>query len=107
FAFKVKKEDSPILGQKMARLEIQDIYGNILPVIAFPDSWENIQKRVSEMSASKHTIEPGLAIYFSGSFQYENEHATSFIIDDILDYQQLPELPEDLKSRKIKMPRKK
>lgn len=106
FAFKVKKEDSPIRGQLMARLNIQDYLGNNLAVLAFPESWEFIQKRVhKELSGGTSKLDAGVAIRFIGSFQHENEHTYSFIIDDILDYQDPPYLPKDLKSKKVKMPR--
>lgn len=107
FSFKVKKEDSPILGQEMARIDMQDIYGNELSVVAFPDSWNHIKNRIVELSGSKHEIGVGMAIFCTGAYQYESEHVQSFIIEDILDYQPLPSLPKDLKARKIKIPRKK
>lgn len=107
FSFKVKKEDSPIFGQLMARIEVQDIYGNDLSIIAFPDSWDNVQNRIKSLSAGRDVLSPGVAIYFTGAYQYENELSVSFIIDDILDYQPIPKLPSDIKSRKVKMPRAK
>ena len=107
FSFKVKKEDSKIRGQVMARLVLQDKWGNDLSIIAFPQSWENIQNRIKERSAGKNKLEAGIALNIIGSFQYESEHVFSFIIDDILDHRSAPTLPSDLKARKVSMPRAK
>jgi hypothetical protein len=106
FVFRVKKEDSVIFGQEMARIQVQDPWGGELSVIAFPKGWEAMQQRIHiELSGGKHHPAPGLAIFFRGVFQWENSHTYSFILDDILDYKPSPSLPEDLKSRKVKMPR--
>jgi DNA polymerase-3 subunit alpha len=106
FSFRVKKEDSKIFGQEMARLTVQDPFGNDLALIAFPEAWEYAQHRIQkELSHGKHKLDVGVAIFFSGSFQWENEHTYSFILGDILDYKPFPSLPSDLKSRKVKMPR--
>ena len=107
FSFKVKKEDSKIRGQIMARLGIQDAWGNVLSVVAFPQSWEDIQLRIKERSGGKDKFEPGIALKIVGSFQWENEHTYSFIIDDILEHKPAPALPDDLKARKVRMPRAK
>jgi hypothetical protein len=56
---------------------------------------------------SHQDVEPGLAIRFLGLFQWENEHSTSFVLSDILDYKAPPSLPEDRSSKKVKMPRAK
>lgn len=107
FSFKVKKEDSPILGQIMARLTVQDPWGNDLSVLAFPESWEAMQDRIGrELSGGKFKIQPGLAIYFRGSFQWEGGGMQySFVMGDIMDCMGAPALPADLKSRKVSMPR--
>lgn len=106
FSFKVKKEDSKIRGEIMARITVQDPFGNELTVLAFPDAWKNAQERIEkELSCGKHKFDAGIAIYFTGNFQYENEYNYIFILSDIIDYKEEPELPTDLKSRKIKMPR--
>lgn len=106
FSFKVKKEDSKIRGEIMARMTIQDPFGNEMTVLAFPEAWKNAQERIEkELSCGKHKFEAGIAIYFTGNFQYENEYNYIFILNDIIDYKEEPELPTDLKSRKVKMPR--
>lgn len=105
FSFTVKKEDSPIFGQEMARLTIQDAWGDETGLLCFPEAWDGMKARIKELSSSKQEIEPGIAIRFLGSFQWENEHSTSFVLSDILDYKAPPSLPEDRSSKKVKMPR--
>jgi DNA polymerase-3 subunit alpha len=109
FSFKVKKEDSKYLGQEMARMTIQDPFGNELSVVAFPNDWHHIQERVTKELAERKgdKLQEGVAIQFGGSLQFESEHAYSFIINEIYRYQGVPGLPDDLKSRKIKLPRTK
>lgn len=108
FSFIVKKEDSPIFGQEMARLSIQDPWGDEAAMLCFPEAWEGMKNRIEkELSGGKQSIEPGIAIRFLGSFQWENEHSTSFVLSDILDYKAPPSLPEDRSSKKVKMPRAK
>ena len=107
FSFKVKKEDSPILGQMMARMMVQDPWGNDLNVLVFPEGWESMQDRIGrELSGGKWKVEAGLAIYFRGAFQWEGGGMqTSFVMGDIIDCMGAPALPADLKSRKVSMPR--
>jgi DNA polymerase-3 subunit alpha len=104
FVFTVKKEDSKIFGKEMARLSIKDPWGDESTLLCFPEAWEGMKERVAEL---KKNIEIGLAIRFLGQFQWENEHSTSFILSDILDCKAPPSLPEDRKSKKVKMPRSK
>lgn len=106
FSFTVKKEDSPIFGQEMARLTVQDPWGDEAAMLCFPEAWEGMKTRIEkELSGGKQSVEPGIAIRFLGSFQWENEHSTSFVLSDILDYKSAPSLPEDRSSKKVKMPR--
>ena len=107
FSFTVKKEDSPIFGQEMARLTIQDPWGDEAALLCFPEAWEGMVSRLKELSGGKQEVVPGIAIRFLGLFQWENEHSTSFVLSDILDYKAPPSLPEDRSSKKVKMPRAK
>ncbi len=107
FSFTVKKEDSPIFGQEMARLTIQDPWGDESGLLCFPEAWDGFKTRLKELSGNKQDIEPGIAIQFLGSFQWENENSTSFVLSDILSYKAPPSLPEDRASKKVKMPRTK
>jgi hypothetical protein len=108
FVFTVKKEDSKIFGQEMARITLQDPWGDESVLLCFPEAWEAMKVRIEkELSGGKQKIETGIAIRFLAQFQWENEHSTSFILTDILDYKTPPCLPEDRKSKKVKMPRSK
>lgn len=107
FVFTVKKEDSPIFGQEMARFTIQDPWGDESSLLCFPEAWEAFKERVKSLSGNKQDIEPGLAIRFLGLFQWDNEATTSFVLNDILSFKAPPSLPEDRSSRKVKMPRSK
>lgn len=107
FSFTVKKEDSPIFGQEMARLTIQDPWGDESSMLCFPEAWEGMKNRLKELSGNKQEVVPGIAIRFLGSFQWENEVLTSFVLSDILDYKAPPSMPVDRESKKVKMPRTK
>jgi hypothetical protein len=76
-------------------------------LICFPEAWEAMKDRIQKLSGRKEIVRPGIAIEFTGSFQWENSHGQSFILTDILRYKSPPALPEDRKSRKVKMPRSK
>lgn len=104
FSFTVKKEDSKIFGQEMARLTLQDPWGDESALLCFPEAWEAMKIRIEkELSGGTQKIEPGIAIKFLAQFQWENEHSTSFILSDILDYKAPPYLPKDRTSHKVKM----
>jgi len=108
FVFTVKKEDSKIFGQEMARLTLQDPWGDESALLCFPEAWEAMKVRIeNELSGGKQKIEPGIAIRFLAQFQWESEHSNSLILTDILDYRTPPLLPEDRESKKVKMPRTK
>jgi hypothetical protein len=64
-------------------------------------------ERIKDLSGGKQKVEAGIAIRFLAQFQWENEHSTSFILSDILDFKAPPRLPEDRASKKVKMPRSK
>lgn len=105
FSFTVKKEDSPIVGQVMARINIQDAWGEECCLICFPEAWEIMKNRIKELSGGFQIIEAGIGIRFLASFQWENENSISFVLSDILDFKPKPSLPEDRSSKKVKMPR--
>lgn len=105
WSFKVGKEDSPIFGQEMARLTLQDPWGTTMQMLVFPEAWVAAQDRVKELSGGKSKIEDGLAIHFTGLFQWEGPDNYSFVLTDILNFKGQPEIPkDDLKGKKIKMP---
>jgi DNA polymerase III alpha subunit len=103
FSFIVKKEDSKIFGQEMARITVQDPWGDESTILCFPEAWLGFKDRIKELKKGVE-IGPGLAIKFLGSFQWENDHTNSFILTEILDVKGPPVKPAD-KSKKVKMPR--
>jgi DNA polymerase III alpha subunit len=105
FVFRVKKEDSKIFGQEMARFNIRDPWGREMALLCFPEAWEAFKLRVEKLSGKKGSIEPGVAIRFTCLFQWESENVNSLILSDILDYRSPPSLPDDRASKKVKMPR--
>ena len=105
FEFKVKKEDSKIFGQTMARVTIQDPFDNILSILVFPTSWEKAKARVLELSGGKYELCPGVAVFVSGVFQWETEDSTSFILSDILSCKDSPKIPANLKAKSVKISR--
>ena len=108
FVFTVKKEESPIFGQEMARLTLQDPWGDEACLICFPEAWEGMKHRIEkELSRGNQKITTGVAIRFLGLFQWETENSVSFVLNDILDFKSPPALPADRSSRKVKMPREK
>lgn len=104
WSFAVKKEDSPIFGQEMARVTVQDPWNNKLDLVCFPDCWQNIPERLKQLGF-KDKFEEGIAMEFNGVFQYDGENSYSMILNDILDIKEMPQLPADLKGRKVKLPR--
>lgn len=107
FEFKVKNEESKIFGQTMARLTFEDLFGNVVDMVAFPNSWQAAKDRVEkELSGGKGKIQPGVAIYFNGAFQWDNPTEYSIILGDILSYKEAPKIPKSLKSKAVKIPRK-
>jgi hypothetical protein len=103
FEFKVKKEDSKIKGEVMARLTIEDPYGNQIGVTCFPDGWLNLQNKCLLYSKGNQKIEPGCGLYISGNLNwYDNE--LSIIFSDIDKFCGPPALPADFKEkRKVSM----
>lgn len=102
FSFTVKKEGSKIQGETMAKLVLEDPYGNNVNITCFPDGWTKLQKRVKELSDDKYKLEPGVGLYINGNLQwYEGE--ISVIFDDLAKFSPPPQLPSDLKAKKISM----
>jgi DNA polymerase-3 subunit alpha len=107
FSFTVKKESSKIFGQEMGRVTLLDPWGNELQMVCFPEAWANANERINKLSKGKFKMEPGIALYLKGQFQWENELTYSFILGDIISYKAPPALPKEMKSQKVKMPRAK
>lgn len=104
FEFKVKKEDSKIRGEVMAKVTLEDPHGNQMTMTCFPDGWIKLQDRCLELSNNKHNFEPGIGLYINGNLNwYEGE--ISLIFEDLAKFSPPPQLPKDLKAKKVTLPK--
>lgn len=98
FEFKIKKEGKNY-GKIMLKADIEDIYGDICSLTVFPDSYQKIQD-VLKLKKNKFKFEDGVGISFSGSVNvYEDE--TGLVLNDVYDIIPPPQLPLDLKAKKV------
>jgi DNA polymerase-3 subunit alpha len=102
FEFKVKKEDSKMRGQLMAKIAIEDIYGSQIVLTCFPDGWENLKKKCLKMSGGKQKFDVGCGIYFNGNLSWYNGEL-GITYEDVVKLCSPPQLPADLKAKKINM----
>jgi DNA polymerase-3 subunit alpha len=102
FEFKVKKETSKIFGQTMAKVDIEDPYGNTTSMTMFPSGLELFNERLRKLAGNKVVLEPGIAVHCSTSINwYEGE--VSLIFENLMKAAPAPPLPSDLKARKVSM----
>jgi len=100
FEFKVKKEDSKIRGEVMAKITLEDPHGNRMMMTCFPDGWVKLQNRCLELSNNKNNFEPGVGLYVNGSLNwYEGDISLTF--EDLAKFSPPPQLPKDLKAQKV------
>ena len=106
FTFKVKKEGSKFFGQEMAKVTMEDAYGTQMSVTIFPDRLVDINKAIKNIYKNKVKFDVGTVVHFGGSASvYEEE--VGVILDRVYDMRQPPQMPEDLKPRKISLRTKK
>jgi len=100
FEFKIKK-DGKLLGRTMVKALIEDINGEQCMLTIFPDTWDQMQKRIKDLNP-KSTFEDGLAIHFSGSVNiYEDD--IGLIINNLYNIYEVPKVPSDLKPKKVNL----
>jgi DNA polymerase III alpha subunit len=99
FEMKVKKEGSKLLGRTMAKLLIEDIFGNQGNLTIFPESLDFSLKQIKLLTNSKVKLEPGIALHFSGSVNYYNDEA-GIILDKLYAIASKPAEPIDIKIKK-------
>ncbi len=100
FEFKVKKETSKLLGRTMAKVMIEDEFGDQISLTVFPDGWKGVKDRMKELCGNKMKFEPGIAISFSGQVNiYEDQ--IGIILDYLFDFTTPPKKPVDLKVKKV------
>jgi DNA polymerase-3 subunit alpha len=101
FEFKVKKEKSKYYGQAMIKAVIEDKNGDQCSLTIFPDRWQLVQERIKNISR-KSTFDIGLALSFAGNTNdYEDD--MGIILDNLFNISIIPELPGDLKAKKINL----
>lgn len=106
FEFKIKKENSKMLGQNMVKCVIEDEFGEQINLTIFPDSLKKAHKRIKECYGNKYKLEPGISIHFNGSVNlYDDE--IGIIMRDLFDACPPPPVPSDLKAKKIVVSRSK
>jgi len=102
FEFKVKKEDSKIFGEIMAKVDLEDPYGNVVAMTIFPSGLEKFNNRIKLLGSKNMTLEPGIAVHCAASANwYENN--LSLIFSDLKRVAPIPPKPSDLKARKVSM----
>lgn len=100
FEFKIKKETSKYVGQDMMKCVIEDEFGDQIGVTIFPDSLNKARKAIKDAYGNKYKLDVGMSIYFNGSVNlYEDE--IGIILRDLFDGCPPPEVPSDLKAKKI------
>lgn len=106
FEFKVKKEDSKIRGEVMAKICLEDPYGNQINMTCFPEGWDELKTKVSSLSKGKFKFEPGCGIYINANLGwYEDQLSLTF--EELLKFSPPPQVPSDLKPKKVDMKSKK
>lgn len=102
FEFKVKKEDSKLRGEIMAKVALEDPHGNQMTMTCFPDCWAKLQNRCLDLSNNKHKFEPGVGLYINGNLNWYDGDI-SIIFEDLAKFSPPPQLPKDLDPKKVKL----
>lgn len=101
FEFPVKKETSKYYGQRMIKAVLEDKNGDQCNCTIFPDRWQVVQKRIQEIN-KKAEFGIGIALHFSGNTNsYEDN--MGIILDQLFDIATAPNVPIDLKAKKINL----
>lgn len=100
FEFKVKKENSKIFGQTMAKVILEDPYGVQVNVTFFPEKWQYLHERIKDRN-SKLKFEIGMALSIIGNIQWFDGNI-SIIFDELQEAKGAPQTPPklELKSKK-------
>jgi DNA polymerase-3 subunit alpha len=102
FEFKIKKETSKLFGKTMARVDIEDPYGNTSSMAIFPAGLELFNERLRILTGNKVVLEPGIAVYCEASVSWY-EGNVSLIFENLSRVAPIPPRPKDLKARKVSM----
>lgn len=93
----------------MGRLVLQDVFGNAVNIVVFPEGLQVLQKTLRDLGGTKAKLEPGIAIEIiaipdkrtteDGSAKNTNER----IFNNLCKFSSFPAKPSDLKPKKITM----
>lgn len=102
FEFKVKNEESKIFGEIMAKMSLEDIFGNVITMTLFPDGVEEFKSRLRALTKNKAPLDVGTAVHVVAQAQwYQGE--ISLVFEDLIAASPLPSKPQDLKHKKVSM----
>lgn len=102
YELKIKKETSKYYGQSMIKADIEDCFGDRCSLTIFPDKWTRVQERIKTLYKNKFTFGEGMALNFCGSANlYDDE--MGIILDDVYNVLPPPQVPSDLKAKKISL----
>lgn len=100
--FLIKKPDSKLLGQTMAKVRLEDQYGQELIMTVFPDGLKELKTKIKLFTRNKCTLEEGVGLVLEGDLNwYEGAIALTYV--DVLRVVPPPSLPTDLSAKKVKM----
>jgi DNA polymerase-3 subunit alpha len=100
--FTIKKQESKIFGQTMAKVRLEDQFGQDIVITVFPDSLKMLKSKIKMFSKGKSTLEEGVGLIVDGDLNwYDNE--LGFVLGDVLSVIPPLQLPKDLSSKKVKM----
>ena len=102
FEFKIKKETSKLFGKTMARVNIEDPYGNTSSMAIFPAGLELFNERLRILTGNKVALEPGIAVYCEAAISWY-EGNVSLVFENLSRVAPIPPRPKDLKARKVSM----
>ena len=106
YSFRVKNPDSSIFGEEMARGILEDIWGNELILLVFPEALGRARETIRKLSRGESSLDSDrLALLVEGTFQHEGSTGQIFILEDIVDFKEEPQKPsdKDLKAQKVIM----
>lgn len=102
FEFKIKKQESKYYGKSMIKAEIEDAFGDRISLTIFPDRWSDVVDRFKQIYKNKFHFDDGVGLHFSGNTNvYEDE--VGVVLDSLFDCVAAPQLPEDLKAKKVSL----
>lgn len=100
FEFKIKKEGK-YYGRSMVKAEVEDGRGERCALTIFPDSWDKLIDTIKKNKV-KFDFGEGVAISFSATANlYEDDMGLA--LEDVYQVLPPPQLPDDLKAKKVSL----